>query len=80
MEFRFDAESSCFAAGTGSISIHRLECYDSVISCPMAKRALHKFLVALHKLTYTIIINLLEISSLILALGKLLSNYDLNLV
>ena len=46
----------------------------------MVKRALHKFLEALHKLTYTVIINLLQISSLILGLGKLLSNYDLNLL
>ena len=63
-----------------SIFIHRLEWYDSVIFCNMVKRALHKFLEALHKLTYTVIINLLQISSLILGLGKLLSNYDLNLL
>ena len=46
----------------------------------MAKRALHKVLEALHKLTYTVTINLLQISSYILGIGKLLSNYDLNLV
>ena len=46
----------------------------------MAKRALHKFLEDLHKLTYTMINNLLEISLLILGLGKLLLNYELNLV
>ena len=46
----------------------------------MAKRTVREFLEVLHKLTYTIIINLLQISSLILGLGKLLSNYDLNLV
>ena len=46
----------------------------------MAKRALHKFLEALHELTYTMVSNLLQINSLILGLGTLLSNYDLNLV
>ena len=46
----------------------------------MVKQALHKFLEALHKLTYTMVSNLLEISSLVLGLGKLLSNYGLNLV
>ena len=60
----------------GSIFIHRLECYDSVIFYHLAKQALHKFLEALRKLARTIIINLLQISSLILGLGKLLSNYN----
>ena len=46
----------------------------------MAKWALHKFLEALHKLTYTMVSNLLQISSLILGLGQLLLNYGLNLV
>ena len=62
----------------GSIFIHRFECCDSVIFCHMAKRL--TFLQDLHKLTYPMITNLLQISSLILGLGRLLLNCDLNLV
>ena len=67
MEFQF-----------GDKSAPSLECCDSVIFCHIPKR--HKFLQDLHKLTYTMIANLLQISSLILGLGKLLLNCDLKLV
>ena len=79
MEFQF-GDKPAASLEAGSIFIHRIEYCDSVIFCHMAKRILHKFLEALHILTYTIISHLIQVSSLILGLGKLLSNYDLNLV
>ena len=38
-----------------SVFIHICSCCDSVIFCHTAKRVMHKFLEALHKLTYTMI-------------------------
>ena len=80
MEFQLEDKPTALLLEGSSVFIHRLSYCDSVIFCHMAKQVLHKFLEALHKLTYTMISNLLQISSLILGLGKLLSNYDLNLV
>ena len=60
MQFQF-GDKPAVSLEADSIFIHRLGCCDSVIFCHMAIRVLHKILEALHKLTYTMISNLLII-------------------
>ena len=63
MEFQF-GDKLAVLLESGSTFIHHLESCDSVIFCEIVKQGLHKFLETLHKLTYTMINNLFQISSL----------------